>query len=136
MEEILSGGHQYVLTGKLDAFAQLHIARKLGPAVPIVQGLVATANAAKDKSLLTVLMLAQIGDMDTEHVIHKCLSVVGRRQEGGKVARVQNSDGGLMFDDISMQTLLDLTVAVIEENLGDFFRTALASLEQEMLKTS
>lgn len=130
MTSLESGGHVYVLNTKMDAFTQLHLARKLGPAIPIVQGLTDPANASKEKSLLTILMLSQIADIDTEYVIKKCLAVVSRQQEGGKLARIQSQDGSLMFDDITMTTMLELTVAVIEENLGDFFRTALASLDQ------
>jgi len=124
------GAQEYSAFGKLDAFAQLHIARKLGPALPIVEGLVSAENAGKSKSLLIVLMLSHINDTDTEYVVKKCLSVVGRKQVSGQFAKIQSADGSLMFDDISMSDLLELTVAVIEENLGDFFRTALADLAQ------
>lgn len=128
MMELDLSGHQYFTASKLDAFTQLHLARKLGPALPIVEGLVTTANAEKDKSILTVLMLSHISDTDTEYIMKKCLSVVQRRQEGGKSAKIQAADGSLMFDDITMVEMLQLMVAVIEENLGDFFRTALGSM--------
>ncbi len=132
--ELVIGNNQYSSTGKLDAFSQLHVARKLGPAIPIVEGLVAKANASKDKGLLTVLMLSHISDEDTEYVIHKCLKVVVRKQEGGMLSKIQSIDGQLMFDDIGMSELLELTVAIIEENLGDFFRAAIGAMETEMAK--
>jgi hypothetical protein len=127
--ELDLSGHAYT-TGatRLDAFSQLHIARKMGPALPLVEGLVATENADKDKGILTVLIFSHISDADTEFVIHKCLSVVQRRQESGKFAKIQAPDGCLMFDDIPMMDMLQLAIAVIEENLGDFFRTALGNL--------
>lgn len=130
MSEIVLGGNVYSLSQKLDAFTQLHVARKLGPALPIVEGLVDERNAGKDKTVLTVLMLAQLSDADTEFVIRKCLGVVVRHQSGGRPAKIQSPDGSLMFDDIDMQTMLDLTIAVIEENLGDFFRTALQRMAE------
>lgn len=133
--ELTIEGNQYVVTGKLDAFTQLHIARRLGSVLPVVDGLVANANADKDKSILMVMMLSHISDDDTDYVIKKCLSVIGRRQEN-VTSRVQTNDGKLMFDDISVAALLELTTVVIEENLGDFFRTALANLEQEKQKVS
>ena len=129
MSELQIGENVYV-SGKLDAFTQLHIARKLGPALPIVEGLVQPENATKDKSILTVLMLSHINDADVEYIIRKCLSVVTRRQAGGTLAKVSAADGTLMFDDITMSQMMEISMGVVEENLGDFFRTALAGLAQ------
>lgn len=127
---LVSGGVAYSSKGKLDAFTQLHIARKLGPALTIVDGLVRKENFDKEKHLLIVLMLSHISDENTEFVIHKCLSVVMREQVNGQYAPVQTPAGALMFDDMTMTTILELTVEIIEENLGDFFRTALERLNQ------
>lgn len=121
---------QYSTTGKLDVFTQLHIARKLGPAIAVVEGLVNPANADKDKSLISVMMLSQVPDQDVDFIMRKCLSVVVRRQ-GDSLAKIQSPNGQLMFDDIDLDALLTLTVAVLEESLGDFFRTSLARLTQE-----
>lgn len=129
MTTIESKGATYFVTRKLDTFAQLHIARKLGPAMPIVEGLLSPENAAKKKALLVVLMLSHIPDADAEFVIKKALSVVTRAQ-GQSRAAVLASDGTLMFDDMGMETMLDLTTAVIEDSLGEFFRTALADLNK------
>ena len=129
MTERLVDGITFVTMGKLDAFAQLNIARKLGPALPIVEGLIRPENAEKDKGILTVLMLSRLSDEDSEFVIRKCLSVVGRR-DGSKTFKVTGPDGSLMYDDLSMATMLDLAVDVIEENLGGFFRTALGNMAE------
>lgn len=126
MTTLTLGGQVYTLSKKLDTFSQLHIARKLAPALPVVHSLVNPGNAGKDKSVLTVLMLSHIPDEDTEFVIRKCMSVV-TRQQGSTPAKVMAPDGTLMFDDLSMETLLEITSAVIDDNLGDFFRTALVS---------
>lgn len=130
--DITLGGKQFVTTGKLSVFDQLHLARKLGPALPILEGLVAPENAGKDKKVLTVLMMSQLPDSDSAFVLHKCLSVVAVRQADGTRAKLTAGDGSLMFDDVEMSTVLDLTVVVIEENLGDFFRTALSSSAQAL----
>jgi len=128
-------GINYATKGKLDAFTQLHIARKLGPTLPIIEGLVKPENDEKGKDLVTVLMLSHISDEDTEYVIRKCLAVVVRQPETeGPFAPIQTPQGSLMFDDISMSDMLGLTIGVIEENLGDFFRTSLADLKAEEKK--
>lgn len=136
MTTLSIGGKDFVLHGKLDAFTQLHVARKLGPSIPIIEGLLGLDNAGKDKNILTVLMLSHISDSDTEFVMRKCLSIVYRKQGATDApAKIQTPDGKLMFDDITLSELLQLTVAVIDENLGDFFRTALANLAQETAKS-
>jgi hypothetical protein len=122
------GANSYSTNSRLSTFDQLHVARKLGPALPLVDGLVRLDNAAKNKQLLVVLMFSRISDEDTDDVIKKCLRVVLRKQ-GPDYVKVQGQGDVLMFDDITMADLLELTMAVIEENLGDFFRTSLAVLE-------
>ena len=137
MTDIVIGDKHFIISGTLDAFAQLHMARKLGPAIPIIEGVIGERNADKDKSILTVLMLAHISDSDTDFVMRKCLSLVYRKQgETSKPAKIQAQDGSLMFEDITLSEMLQLTVAVIEENLGDFFRTALANLDREVKQNS
>lgn len=128
MQTIVLNGREYRTLGQLDTFTQLHIARKLAPALPLVEGLVNHDNDGKDKSVLTVLMLSQVNDADAEYIMSKCLSLVGFQQEAGKAPVKIQVNGKLMFNDIPMSDILALTVAVIEENLGDFFRTALTNM--------
>jgi hypothetical protein len=116
MSEHTIGGKRYSV-GKVDTFTQLHLARKLGPSIPIIDGLIDHRNAEKNKDLLTVLMFSHISDTDVEFVIRKCLSVVHRRQDDGKPVN------------IDLSQMMEITVKVINENLGDFFRTALASMD-------
>jgi len=128
MFDIVVDGQPYSVAQKLDVFTQLHVARKLGPSLPILEGLIVPENANKDKSILAVLMLSHIADADCEFVIRKCLSVVMRGQSDGRMVKLQAPDGSLMFSDLTMDGMLTLTLAVIEENLGDFFRIALGSM--------
>ena len=128
MAEISLNGREYRTLGQLDTFSQLHIARKLAPALPLVEGLVNHENDGKDKSVLTVLMFSQVSDSDAEFIMGKCLALIGFYQEAGKPPVKIQVNGKLMFNDIPMSDILALTVAVIEENLGDFFRTALTNM--------
>lgn len=79
-------------------------------------------------TFLVLLMLGQLTDADSEFVVQKCLSVV-KRQSGESFAKLTTPSGDLMFQDIGMKIMIDLTAAVIVENLGDFFSTALSNLE-------
>jgi len=118
----------YTVSGKLDTFSQLHVARKLAPAMPIIEGLIDPRNADKDKGILIVLMMSHISDSDVEYVLKKCMSVVTRKGTDGRSTRILAQNGDFMYDDIKLETMLALAVAVIDLNLGDFFRTALADM--------
>ena len=125
------GNFKYVSNGKLDAFTQLHIARKLGPAFPMVEGLVDKENLSKDKTLLMVVALSRLNDADTEYVVKKSLGVVSRIGSDGQPFIIQTREGHLMFDDLVLSDILKITIEVLEENLGDFFRGALSALTQK-----
>jgi hypothetical protein len=122
---------EYIITDKLNVFDQLAVARKISPALPIVDGLIRKDNEGKDKTLLVVLLLGQLSDNDSDFVIRRCLSVVSRVQENAQAAKVLAKDGSLMFDDLDMGTITSLVSQVLEVNLGDFLRTALSGLKED-----
>lgn len=114
--------------GKLTAMQQFHIARRLAPAL---WALGAAANGAEsitslnDSSIFGALgpvaeAISKMSDEDVNYVIQSCLGVVSRQEPKGW-ARVQASNGHLMFEDIDMATMMQITFAVIKENLGNFF---------------
>lgn len=131
--ELTLGSAEYS-TRKLSAIQQFHVARRLAPLLwALGEGLVQALSSGKseisvdgvDANGLFALknvadMVAQMSDADSEYVLNTCLSVVRRKQSGGW-ANIQASGGGLMFDDIDLQTMMQLAVTVIKENLGNFF---------------
>ena len=121
----------YQITGKLNAFDQLNIARKLSPAFPLIDGVVRKENAEKDRSILITMALGMLSDENSNYIVEKCLSIVTRAQEGGGIPARVFVNGNIMFDDITLKDLTDITVRVIEENLGDFLNTALSAALQE-----
>lgn len=130
------GGRLFFI-GKLNAFDQLLVARKIAPALPVIDGLVREENSKKDLGLLMIIALGQLSDSASNDVMLKCLSVVTVSQSvDGKMAKITNSNGDLMFEDITMDTIVTLVSKVIEVNLGNFFRTALSGLEAETVKSS
>jgi hypothetical protein len=129
-------GQVYATRAKMSVGDQFAVARRLGPTVPVLQGLLDKENLDKERSLLTVLMFSHISDDATEFVKSKCLNLVDRSDVTGKMAPLTDGKGNLMFHDVSLPAMLELVIAVIDENLGDFFRTALVSLaEQAQAKT-
>lgn len=123
MSDFEYGGHQYRI-GKLDAFKQLHVARRVAP---VLTGLadMAMASGGKDldfKSAVEPIVqaVAKLTDEDTEIIVGSCLSVVARKVDSKTMAPVFK-DGSCMFDDIDLVGLLRLTAKVIEVNLGNIF---------------
>ena len=119
--------HTYVTTNKLDIMTQFHVARKLGPALSAIEGLVNPDTLQAETDLLLLLIMSKLPDEDAEYVTRKCLGNVFRLQ-GNTKAKIMDGKGGLMFEDINLEDIMRLTVTVINESLGDFFRTALGNL--------
>ncbi len=116
-------------TGTLTLPQQLLVARKIGAVIPVVQPMTAKANADKDKTLLALMLLGNLPDDAATQVQNVCLGVVTTADVTGTFVKLVDPGGGIMFQDVTVQDLFALTAKVIEENLGDFFRTALGSLE-------
>lgn len=128
-------GRAYI-TGTLTLPVQLMVARKVGAVIPVVQPMVATANAGKDKTLLALMLMGNLSDEAANVVTKACLNVVSTADVTGNYVRLIDPQGSFMFDDVPVQDVFALTAKVIEENLGDFFRTALGNLEAEADPTS
>lgn len=138
MENIELNGHEYVI-GRLNALDQLHVSRKISPLVPTLMPIISeiakgdlekTIKAIEDgdngeltgleplAEALSPLMEAfsNLPEKDVNYVIHKCLSVVKRG--GAVVCRGET----IMFDDLDMEHILPLALAVIRINLGNFIQ--------------
>lgn len=117
-------GQKYRI-GRMDVRKQLHVSRRLGPAM---LGLLASSQM-KGFNLTAMIgpsvdALSKMSDEDTDYVIDQCLGVVQREQANGQWAPIRASHGGLMFQDIGLMQMLNLTRAVLAENLKDFFPIA------------
>lgn len=111
--------------GKLDAFTQLHIVRRLTPCIGKLAALVgaesdAQVNAGNLDAILTPLTqaVAALSDADTEYIINACLDVTERRQQGGGFAGVRVN--GVTMYTLSLPEMLQVTYNVIKANLEDF----------------
>ncbi len=124
MSEKEVGGVNYRI-GKLDAFKQFHIARRLAPVLTSWAEVTKTQKAPEPGSEMDALKpiidaVSKLSDADTDFVIHTCLAVVMRR-DGERWANVRSSNGMLMYQDITMADMLILVYSVVEENLASFF---------------
>lgn len=130
-------GDKNFRAGKLDAFKQLHVSRRVAPIIPTLVPVfikLAKDGAMKDLSGLAELFapfaegLAGMSDEASEYVISTCLSVVKRQAEGGNWTPVWNQGAkACMFDDMDLGDLIQICVKVIQDSLGPFIRGLLTS---------
>lgn len=130
MKEIPIGSDFYRV-GTLDAFKQFHVARRLASvffALGSVKSKMSALASPDEDSLLGAFepvaqALGGLSNEDSEYVLKTCLTVVQKKQ-GDAWANVMASNGALMFQDLDMKTMMQLVVAVIQENMGSFFPEA------------
>ena len=118
--------------GKLGAFEQLHVGRKLAPLLAHAIPALIEINGADDRPNMEMLLfsaaaipmadvLCRMAKEDVDFVVAECLAVCQRKQAKNWAKVFVN--GHLMFQDIEVDTLIALTQAVIEVSLGRFFPT-------------
>lgn len=149
------GGHQY-RAARLDAFQQLHVARRLSPILasvavglaPLVRevfgalgqggdnrrGVVASLITTRSEQILACLpsladALAEISDDDANYILKTCLGVVQRKGENGWARITAQNGGALMPDyaDIDMVVMLEIAWRVVRANLGNFMPALLST---------
>lgn len=128
------GGREFSIR-KLDAFAQYHIVRRLGPVLsellpvlPKIQETVLKDSASeKEKFEEAVKLLAplfegfaKLSDADADKVLHSLLVAVEVKQSTGNWAKVSNGSL-LMFHDLEFPQLLMIAGRAFVFNLGNFF---------------
>lgn len=130
MTEIQISNQTYRI-GRLDAMSSFHVARRLVPVlsamgVSVVRIVAEQGPDGKltEADLLSIMepvmgVVAKMSNEDVEFVITTSLQVIQRKQ-GDSWQRVMNGKS-FQFQDITMPQMIQLTVAVVKENLSDFF---------------
>jgi hypothetical protein len=123
--------------GKLNAFQQLHVSRKLSPVLPklLPAFLSLTKEELDSKDLATIAeavapateVLASMADADVEYVIGTCMTVVKRALPGNAGwTKAWNEAANLpMYEDIDLGVMLQITWKVLGDSLGNFFSVLL-----------
>lgn len=132
MKEVTINNQVYRI-GRLDAFKQLHVTRRVLPILgPLGLFSMVKEGAADIFDILAGPFIHEMSEMKDEnlnYVIDTCLAVCERKQMNGGlevwgpvVAKGTTASGnGLMFNDLQGSNLLQLTWEVLQENLSDFF---------------
>lgn len=123
MAEFTVGEKEYK-SGKLSAFQQFHVARKLGPMLAkMAPSAQVNGEATSVLSLMAPMLdaLSQASEADCDYVLQRCLSVVQRHQGNNAWAPIWNDAAKrFQFEDIDMVTMLEIAVQVLMDNLGNF----------------
>ena len=122
--------------GRLNTRKSFHVARRLAPflgaIMPHLRALFMPDDDGKPPSVDdfalrgTALVpgiahvIAEMTNDDCDYILDACLSVVKIRQ-GSILAPIMSPSGQIMFDNIDMKTMLQITAEVIKVNLGEFF---------------
>lgn len=129
-------GENVYRAGKLDAFKQLHIVRRLTPCLGGLASLAGSKAKLKydengkvvdvDGDMAEVMeplisAVTSLKDEDVEYILNACLEAAERKQTGGKWSPVR-SNGVTMFGGIALPSMLAIAYHVIRENLTDFFK--------------
>lgn len=138
MTEFEINGQTY-RTGKLDAFKQFHLSRKIAPIIPTLIPIFVKLAAEGDKALTNDLSsvagilepfttgIAEMSDETAEYVIATALSVVSRNQQGMWTTVWNSSSHVCMFDDMDLGVILRIVFRVIQDNLGPFIQGLLTN---------
>jgi hypothetical protein len=136
MVEFELGGQTY-RAGKLSAFKQFHVSRRIAPIIPtlipVFVKIAKDGGATEDLNGLAEVMtpfadgIANMTDETSEYVLSTCLSVIQRKHANGW-ASVWNVQGNsCMFDDMDLGVLIQLVVRVVQDSLGPFISGLLMS---------
>jgi len=123
--------------GKMDAFKQFHVSRRIAPIIPtlipVFLRLANDGSIVKNLDALAEVLgpfadgIAAMSDESSEFVIGTCLSVV-QRQNGSLWAPVWNSQQKVcMFDDLDLGAMIQIVLRVLQDNLGPFMAGLLTS---------
>lgn len=114
--------------GKMNALAQLHVVRRLGPAIVVVglsldmlrQGLKVDMGDLVASAGPVMEIVSKMPNEDFDYVVFACLDVC-RRKQGDAWAPVALAEAKkLMFQDLEFLEILRLVIEVLKLNLGSF----------------
>lgn len=131
-------GDKNFRAGKLDAFKQFHVSRKLAPIIPtlipVFVKISKDGDITKDLSGFAEVLgpfadgLAGMSDEASEYVIATCLTVVKRQAAGGTWSPVwSNQSNVCMFDDMDLGDIIQIVIKVVQDSLGPFIQGLLTS---------
>ena len=128
--EVEIEGQTYKINS-MNVFTQFHVARRLSTLAPAILNHLQTPVEDRNNLVLFYAMtdaFSTIAEDDANYVLTHCMAVVFRKQENGW-AKIQ-TDGGIMFVDITLPVMLKIVWEVLLKDIASFFPTAPSVLEE------
>lgn len=135
------GGEKY-MAGKMTAFQQFHVLRKLGPVIAkigptfmmvpptVTENAEGGATVAPSTTLLDSIQtmgpvleaLSEMSESDCDYVLQRCLSVTKRWQDAAKswVSVWNERAARLQFEDIDLSSMMKIAIFVLGDSLAGF----------------
>lgn len=127
MIELAVSGRTYRITGKLDAFQQLFVARRLMPVLPALAGVikqVVGGTSISDDPMASMgpvlEAFGKLTDADLKFIIMTALNKVSVKLDGGTGFAPVASGETLAYQDLQLPIMIFLTWKVIEVDLKGF----------------
>lgn len=120
------GAHTYRFR-KMDAFTQLHVARRLAP---LLAGLGKFSELSLDSAFGPIAQaLAKVSDEDINYILHRCLAATDRKLPAGGWMPVWNKQANTsQFADLALPDLMSITAKSLEANLSSFLGGAASNI--------
>jgi len=110
---VSSGTYRF---GKLTPKQQLHVARRIAPLATSFKGSEAEVASA------FIQHVAAMSDAEIDAIIDPCLMICQRKLSDGVWSPLTTpGTSTLMYEDIGVQDIFEIVIAVLKENLGNFF---------------
>lgn len=125
-------------TRNMDAFTQLHVARRLGPIFGGLGDSYKKFIASGNDPLVVIEPIANavaaLRDEDVNYIVNACLDICQREQKGAGASVWANVRGsnGLMFEDIDMAQMIQICWFVLQDALGRFIPALPAGLADKV----
>jgi hypothetical protein len=117
--ELTIAGHEY-RTGTLNAIQQFHIARRLAPIIAKL-GAASGENATPLSAFDSLAEgISKLTDEDCDYVINLCMGTVRRKVGDTWLPAWNVKVNQPQYADIELPALIQLTLAVVQDQLGGF----------------
>ena len=121
---------------KIDARSQFHIVRRLAPVLGQVAPAVQGGKGGMDALPALANAIASLSDTDADYVLFGLLKALSRKQDQGLGWGPVVTGTSIMYDDITMPTMLKLAWEALSFSMSGFFAALPSDLKEAAQKVS
>ena len=121
---------------KIDARSQFHIVRRLAPVMGQVAPAVQGGKGGMEALPALADAIAGLSDADADYVLFGLLKAVVRKQDQGLGWGPVATGTAIMYEDITMPTMLKLAWEALSFNMSGFFAALPSDLKEAAQKVS